>query len=527
MRASMLRTRLREAVATTDLPQLERGQDDDEEREEDARPKSKGKKRRKTSESVALRVHIREAALTKTGAAYEATVIREGAGNPDDKNYYTKQALREAVQNGLFEGLQAYANHQTPSEEREQPERDVRKLVGHFREARFIDGNPAEVRAKFVPISGPGYEWVTSLIESALKAPAGRPLIGISIDGYGHAPDTQQIGGRTYNLVREIALLGSADLVTRTATGGMFHRRLQEAWRLTREHMRLSERDFSSARRKKDAKTGDALPDGSFPIENKSDLSNAIHAYGRASDKARAKAHIIKRARALGATDMLPEGWVTRESTPAVQAGGTLKEGKMKPAKLQETVKSAVTKLEEAAGLDENDGERADTLVSEAIASLRECANAEVKAKVQIREVEVPVAASEDEKDQIAARLAEAETKLREAEAERDRERQRRKDAESESATLRSSITANKVLRESGLPERTRESLFEDLIALGDEAAMVRLVERRKAERDELLTELREAGIEGAPARIPAMSGAPATGGLLERMGIDRDELAA
>jgi hypothetical protein len=80
-----------------------------------------------------------------------------------------------------------------------------------------------------VPISGPGYEWVTSLIESALKAPAGKPLIGISIDGYGHAPDTKEINGRTYNLVREITHLGSADIVTRAGAGGMFHRKLSES----------------------------------------------------------------------------------------------------------------------------------------------------------------------------------------------------------------------------------------------------------------------------------------------------------
>lgn len=71
----------------------------------------------------------------------------------------------------------------------------------------------------------------------------------------------------------------------------------------------MEKRDFSSDERKKDAKSGAALPDGSFPIENRADLKNAIRAIGRAKDKAKAKAHIIARARALGATDMLPEDW--------------------------------------------------------------------------------------------------------------------------------------------------------------------------------------------------------------------------
>lgn len=68
-------------------------------------------------------------------------------------------------------------------------------------------------------------------------------------------------------------------------------------------------RTFSGDKRKKLAQKGQALKDGSFPIANKSDLRNAIQAYGRASNKAAAKRHIIKRAKALGATNMLPDDW--------------------------------------------------------------------------------------------------------------------------------------------------------------------------------------------------------------------------
>lgn len=68
-------------------------------------------------------------------------------------------------------------------------------------------------------------------------------------------------------------------------------------------------RSFSKDQRDKLAKSGKAMSDGSFPIVNKQDLKNAIQAYGRASNKAAAKRHIIKRARALGATGMLPDDW--------------------------------------------------------------------------------------------------------------------------------------------------------------------------------------------------------------------------
>lgn len=68
-------------------------------------------------------------------------------------------------------------------------------------------------------------------------------------------------------------------------------------------------KDYSDAEREKMAKAGTALPDGSYPIANVADLKNAIQAIGRASDSGTAKAHIKKRAAALGATDLLPEDW--------------------------------------------------------------------------------------------------------------------------------------------------------------------------------------------------------------------------
>lgn len=68
-------------------------------------------------------------------------------------------------------------------------------------------------------------------------------------------------------------------------------------------------RDYTAEQRRDMAKKGEALPDGSFPIKDEEDLKNAIQAIGRASDPAKAKAHIKRRARALGKTDLIPTGW--------------------------------------------------------------------------------------------------------------------------------------------------------------------------------------------------------------------------
>lgn len=61
--------------------------------------------------------------------------------------------------------------------------------------------------------------------------------------------------------------------------------------------------------RARDAKKGHALPDGSFPINNRQDLKNAIRSIGRAKNPAAAKALIRRRARELNAQDMIPDTW--------------------------------------------------------------------------------------------------------------------------------------------------------------------------------------------------------------------------
>jgi hypothetical protein len=70
-------------------------------------------------------------------------------------------------------------------------------------------------------------------------------------------------------------------------------------------------RDYSREARDRYAKEGVALSDGSYPIKTVQDLKNAIRAYGRSadSDKFKVRRHIIKRARALGKTEMVPSSW--------------------------------------------------------------------------------------------------------------------------------------------------------------------------------------------------------------------------
>ena len=71
----------------------------------------------------------------------------------------------------------------------------------------------------------------------------------------------------------------------------------------------VQKREFTDEKRQELADKGHAMSDGSFPIENITDLHNAIQSVGRSKNYAAAKKHIIQRAKDLEATNILPEDW--------------------------------------------------------------------------------------------------------------------------------------------------------------------------------------------------------------------------
>lgn len=84
----------------------------------------------------------------------------------------------------------------------------------------------------------------------------------------------------------------------------------------------VGKRDVSTDERNNLASRGEANSDGSFPIANKGDLKNAIQAFGRSKNPGKTRALIIRRAKALGATGMLPESWNVSKSTIEPNEGG-------------------------------------------------------------------------------------------------------------------------------------------------------------------------------------------------------------
>ena len=71
----------------------------------------------------------------------------------------------------------------------------------------------------------------------------------------------------------------------------------------------LTKKDYSAEERKQGAKEGWAKKDGSYPIKTADDVANAVKDWIRSKGSASDKRHIIKRAKALKATDKLPSDW--------------------------------------------------------------------------------------------------------------------------------------------------------------------------------------------------------------------------
>ena len=79
---------------------------------------------------------------------------------------------------------------------------------------------------------------------------------------------------------------------------------------------KLCKRKFTADERREAVANGHAMPGGGYPINDTEDLENAIHAVGRGKGShAAIRAHIKRRAKALGAMDKIPEDWVKKKLT--------------------------------------------------------------------------------------------------------------------------------------------------------------------------------------------------------------------
>lgn len=98
---------------------------------------------------------------------------------------------------------------------------------------------------------------------------------------------------------------------------------------------RILKAKYNTADRKRMAGTGAALPDGSYPIADRADLTAAVRAVGRGENTSHdtIRRHVISRAKSLGAASEIPETWnadgslaKTAATTPAPPTGEVAKD---------------------------------------------------------------------------------------------------------------------------------------------------------------------------------------------------------
>jgi hypothetical protein len=104
--------------------------------------------------------------------------------------------------------------------------------------------------------------------------------------------------------------------------------------------------EFSAPEREKDAEDGVAMPDGSYPIRSVKDVENAVRDYFRTGKKPDIKAHIIARAKAIGAESVLPDDW--KESADKAASLSYAVGGARAPDALAKALTYAALKLDRA-----------------------------------------------------------------------------------------------------------------------------------------------------------------------------------
>jgi hypothetical protein len=107
---------------------------------------------------------------------------------------------------------------------------------------------------------------------------------------------------------------------------------------------------ISEEERMKLAEEGKALPDGAYPIRNVEDLKNAIQAYGRSkpSERKMVRKHIIKRARQLKQSDLIPDEWSSADSAELSTQIETMRAAIVAAIPVQEVPDEDVEELKKA-----------------------------------------------------------------------------------------------------------------------------------------------------------------------------------
>lgn len=181
--------------------------------------------------TLTIGVRLLEAGVEPNEQAREVQVliIQEGMGNRVDRHYYSGELLEKIAP--MFDGVKAYANHPSKTEETDRPERNINDIVGWYHSPKVItmENGKKAISATLKIIDGDAYGWAWNLVKEAAafaKKFKDKDLVGVSINAFGAS---HQIDGAEgpINMVDDLNEVQSADIVTQAGAGGGF--RLREA----------------------------------------------------------------------------------------------------------------------------------------------------------------------------------------------------------------------------------------------------------------------------------------------------------
>lgn len=183
---------------------------------------------------------------------FRVVLIREGLGNLGDGYYYSAESLEYAAANLLFEGKKIYANHPSPEEEKEHPERIVEDILGHFENVTLeVDDQGSKfLEADVHILPGPAFDkyraFMLHQVEYAKKY-KNQNFIGLSINAGGEAVampiedipnvppgakpkmlEAMKQGLKEVKYVKKITEAFSVDMVTQAGAGGGVLRLLEK-----------------------------------------------------------------------------------------------------------------------------------------------------------------------------------------------------------------------------------------------------------------------------------------------------------
>jgi len=221
-----------DAVAGKDLEQAKRDLPDYFKKEE-ATPQSavaqlvRGGVKNETAFSEATKID-------RAKREIEVIIILEGPGNDHDKNYYTKEAIKDGVVK--FNGARAFLNHQTDAEMNSRPEQDVRELCGFYKDTFETTAVSPKLGKKVAALGAIFVADESEAGEAALAKADAQILYkqifsdskecyaGISVNTGGWQDGTIEYEGDEWAKIVAFEGVQSADIVTRPGAGGAFLR---------------------------------------------------------------------------------------------------------------------------------------------------------------------------------------------------------------------------------------------------------------------------------------------------------------